>query len=389
MKILVGTFTFPPQANGVAEIAKAQACLLAKRGHEVTVVTGVDAERTKEHSFGKLTVREFNIHGDCDPKIGYQGDIKSYQEFLASYGADIMIFNCWQNWTTDLAVPVFSQVRAKKVMVSQGFTAQVWDRHGRFPWGLGQWLRGQPYVWKLPKALRAFDHLIFLSKRQNLGRFFDCWLARRLGMTHYSVIPNGIHLNELAEKRIDFRKLHRIPEDQHLILNVANYCDRKNQLGALRAFLSANRKDAALVFIGNEHNEYTDMMFRILQSHSAAAPRVFILEKVSKELINAVYQTADLFLFSSKDETQPLAVLDAMGAGVPFISTDVGCVDEFPGGIIARSESEMNRALNKVLDDTELSHQLGQEGRVAAQQTYSWESVITKYEQLFQRLTGK
>ena len=385
MKILVTSFTYPPQANGVAEIAKAQATLLAKRGHDVSVATAYDPERKSAHSEG-VPVHEFRIEGDFDPKIGYHGEIKEYQQFIAAYPADIILFNCWQNWCVDLALPSFSQIRARKVMVSQGFSAHCWYPQRRFPWGLVQWLRNQPYVWRLPAFMRAFDHLVFLTGMQNFGRFFDYWIARRVGLTHCSVVPNGIHLHELEAAPIDFRKFYEIPSGDLLLLNVANYCDRKNQLMALRAFCALSRNDASLVFIGSEHNEYTDQMLDILNQYPAQASKVKILQKVPKQHINAAYQAADLFLFSSKEETQPLAVLDAMGAGVPFVATDAGCVSEFPGGVIVRSEAQMSRALTTLLSDPTRRAELGEQGRGAARGRYSWEHVVDEYERIFQRL---
>src|SRR5207244_1308390 len=118
---------------------------------------------------------------------------------------DIILCNCWQNWATDLAVPVFHRTRARKVILTQGLDAQTWKRHGRFPWGLGQWIRGWPYAWRLPGVMDEFDQLIFLSKRRDFGRFFDHWLAVRFGKRHISILPNGVFMKELrAPPSVDF-----------------------------------------------------------------------------------------------------------------------------------------------------------------------------------------
>src|SRR5262249_42476606 len=85
-------------------------------------------------------------------------------------------------------------------------------------------------------------------------------------------------------------------------------------------------------------------------------------------------------------ETQPLVILDAMAVGVPFISTDDGCVAEFPGGLLVRNEAETAAAIRKVLDDSDLARRLGEEGKAATDATYSWDKVITSYERLFKSL---
>ena len=40
--ILISTWTYPPQRNGVSHVAHAHAIGLAKLGHDVTVVTSCD-----------------------------------------------------------------------------------------------------------------------------------------------------------------------------------------------------------------------------------------------------------------------------------------------------------------------------------------------------------
>ena len=64
MKILIFSFTFPPQVGGVAEVARTQAAGFAARGHEVTVATAFDARRVKEHAPSGVIVRQFEVTTD-------------------------------------------------------------------------------------------------------------------------------------------------------------------------------------------------------------------------------------------------------------------------------------------------------------------------------------
>ena len=383
MKILIVSFTFPPQVGGVAEVARTQAVGFAARGHEVTVATEFDPRRDQTHGFGRFTVRQFKVAGS-DVSGGCRGEIAAYQDFIATHEADILLFNCWQNWATDMAIPTLPRTRAKKIMLSHGFDAHVWKRQPHFPWGLGAWLRAQPYVWRMPRLMRAFDRLVFLSARRDASRFFDVWLAQRVCPERITVIPNGVHLGEFSRPRDDFRKTYSTTT-KFLVLGVANYDERKNQLGTLRDFMAANRDDATLVFIGGEFNDY---QARVATAHAELRQRfpkakVLFLKKVPKEMIYAAYQAADVFILGAKHETQPLAILDAMAAGVPFISTNAGCVSEFPGGLVISGGMETTNALNRLLDDAELRKELGQQGRAACETKYDWERVLDAYERLF------
>ena len=386
MKVIISTFSFAPQTGGVAAVAEAQAVGLTARGHEVTVACEFDPRRPRDFSVGTVKVRQFKISGSYELGRGYHGEVREYQEFLASEPADILLCHCPQSWPVDLALPVFPRMRARTVLLSHGVDAHIWKRQEQFPWGIGQWLRSLPYVWRMPGLLRAFDQVVFLSARRDFGRYFDVWLAHWLGLKHCSIIPNGVHLEDLRGAREDFRGQFGIDARQFLLLNVANYCDRKNQLATLRGFLRAERQDATMVFIGQEHNEYSAGMEELLRQAGVRKGRVLILEKVSKDLINSAYRAADLFVLNAKAETQPLAILDAMAVGIPFISTDVGCVAEFPGGLLVKDEAETAAAIRRLLDDSALAQRLGAEGRAATDATYSWDKVITAYERLFSRL---
>ena len=374
----------------MAEIAKAQAFGLARRGHEVTVATERDPARATERWPAHVTVREFSVSGAGNARSGCQGETAAYKRFIASLETDIILCNCWQNWATDLAVEVFPKTRAKKVILSQGFNAHLWHRHRRFAWGLGQWLLARSYVRRLPAMLKAFDHLIFLSSQRDRQRFYDHWMAGRLALTRRSILPNGVWLRELAERQPAFRQRHGI-QTPHLVLNVANYCDRKNQMAALRAFAKLGRRDATLVFIGSERNTYSEQMVHLGRELLRAdfQKHVLILTQVPRATIYSAYQAADIFLLPSKDETQPVVLLEAMGSGVPWVSTPTGCVREMPGGLIAHGETEMADALATLLNDSGRRRQLGEQGRAAVQSRYSWESVLQRYEALFEELLGE
>ncbi len=384
MRILVTSFTFPPQANGVAEAARTQSAGLAARGHEVTVATGFDAARSPEHSPPGVTVRQFKVSGAANIRGGCQGDTAGYGRFIASYGGDIILCNCWQIWTTDVAIQFFPATMARKVIVSHGFAAQIWHPSPRFAWGLGQWLFAQRYVLRLPRMMKAFDRLVFLSPRRDAGRFFDHSVARLFFPGRVSVIPNGVHLSDLEKAGADFRQRWNIGA-KYLLLNVAYYSPLKNQLATLRDFMRSNRPDATLVFIGSEFNDYSAKMKALYESSRAEFPRaqVLFLEKVPRQTINAAYRAADVFILSSTQETQPLAILDAMACGVPFISTNVGCVTDFPGGWVVPSGGRTTRAIHRLLDDPGLRRQLGEQGRAASLAKYDWKQVLNSYERLF------
>lgn len=153
----------------------------------------------------------------------------------------------------------------------------------------------------------------------------------------------------------------------------------------VKAFLKSNVKDTTMVFIGNEKNNY-NVKLEILVKKLGIRNKILFLEKLSREEIVAAYLSADIFICSSLWEAQPLSILDAMNAGIPFISTDVGCVLNMPGGLIVKNWSEMGQKMKVLIEDEVLRKKLGEEGRRASEGFYSWELVIGKYESLIKKL---
>ncbi|HUA67286.1 MAG TPA: glycosyltransferase family 4 protein [Candidatus Saccharimonadales bacterium] len=387
MKILITTFTYPPNRDGVAEHSTVLANGLARRGHAVTVATEFHPDRKLDALDANPRVEQFKISGLANWRIGIRGETVAYQKFLHNYKGDLILFSCWDVWSTSLALPQANSLKTRKVLVSHGFANHIWNRHHQFPWGLGQWIGGWPLVLKLPFDMRKLDQLVTLSHRCDFDRFFDNWVARATGYRKRSIIPNGAFAEEFIGDLPDFRAEFGIGSGS-LLLNVANYCDRKNQIMLLRAFRQAQLDGATLVLIGSEFNDYAIRLKQLDAELQRTYPagHVLLLEKLTRVQTCAAFRSADLFVLSAKAETQPIALLESMASHTPFLSTDVGCVEELPGGIVVHSEQEMIEKMKLLVANPTLRKQLADEGWAASQKTYNWSRVIDAYENLFRQL---
>ena len=96
--------------------------------------------------------------------------------------------------------------------------------------------------------------------------------------------------------------------------------------------------------------------------------------------------TADVFVFPSLYEAMPMALIEAMGSGLPIVGGDIPAMREVLGdaGIIVPPENavEIANAVRRVLKSTELANRLRQASieRVAL---FSVTKMVESYERLF------
>ena len=389
-RVLITTFTYPPNKDGVASACGLLAEGLATRGHQVLIATLRNPHSVSSTQGSNPSLHEFEIGGTPSVRDGLHGQVGELKKFVADFDGDVIISHCLDTALTSAAMQGFHASAANKVLVSHGYPVHMVPWQPRFPWGLARWLGWQPFVWRLPSLLRKFNRVVFLSSHQDWGRFFDHRIARLIGHPGIRVIPNGVDWKTSGADISGFLKQHGIL-GKLLFLCVANYCDRKNQLLALRAYRRARIANSALVFIGSEFNDYSRQMNDLDRALRPEFPEgtVIVLEKIGRDITEALLQSMDVFVLSAKQETQPIVLLESMAAAKPFVSTDTGCVRELAGGLVATTEKELVEKLRVLADNAKLRERLGMEGRSDFLAHYRKEAVLDAYEKLINELRSQ
>lgn len=133
------------------------------------------------------------------------------------------------------------------------------------------------------------------------------------------IICNGINTQSYKPK------LNYSVDGKFKILNIARFSEQKNHIGLLEAFRIFHSKysNSILSIIG-EGEKRGEIEEFIRKNKLADCVQLLGLKS---EVANYLYET-DIFVLASLYEGIPMTILEAMAAGVPIVSTEVGGVPD-------------------------------------------------------------
>ncbi len=208
-------------------------------------------------------------------------------------------------------------------------------------------------------------------------------------------IPNGVDLaafNNHGDKKQALRKELGLADNDNVIGTVANFRKIKNHIFLLRAFhkLVKGNKKVKLLLIGQGFErdpENSEQEIRDFIKEKGLARNVLLLGFRSDIL--ELLSVMDIFCLTSFKEGLPISLIEAMAAGLPLVGTDVAgikdtIIPDKNGFLVPTGDvTGLKNSLLTLLNDESLRHSMGQESKSLARNTYSLDSCIKKYEDLF------
>ena len=168
----------------------------------------------------------------------------------------------------------------------------------------------------------AADPIIALFEGNRQRQIRDGAEARRT-----RVVPNGIDLERFAKLRD--RRPAEVPKVLGLIGRVVPIKDIKTFIRAIRAAVSAMPEvEGWIVGPDDEDKSYAEECRHLVGSLGLEGKVKFL----GFQKVDDILPKIGLNVLTSISEAQPLVVLEGFAAGVPSISTDVGCVRELIEG---------------------------------------------------------
>ena len=261
------------------------------------------------------------------------------------------------------------------------------------------------YISFLPKGLMRMGARRF---SQHQGNALDAMVIpsqpmldvlRQYGVTSEArVIPTGLEETSFRHgDRADFRERYGIPQDRPMMLFVGRLAFEKNIHFLLEVLQLVRQTIPNVLFLIAGEGPARHSLEQAVEAGGMAGNVKFLgyLDRFTE--LNDCYAAADVFVFSSRTETQGLVLLEAMAQATPVVSiAEMGTKDVLKEGegvlISSEDAGEFAAKVVTLLRNPDTREQLGKAGRRYA---LTWSSrmqaerLVAYYQEVVERYTGK
>ena len=378
MRIAIVSEYYYPQLGGITEQAYGQATALARRGHDVTLITPnlllpphrIDDGPPRPETFEVVRVgRAYPFYINASEARLAVGPLlaSAIGRLFRRRGFDVLhVHNPW-----GVAMPIISVMRSRA-------SATVGTIHSVVPEGY-RLLR----LFRRPLRI-VFEHL---DARVAVSRSVVDSIEPHFSGLGFDVIPNGVDTGFFSPDAVP---LPHLEDGMRNVLFMGRFDPRNGLRHMLRAFvlLRAKRDDARLVILGDGplRSVYQRLVPSELREHVLFEGRV-------DRLRPNYLASADVLCTPCQLASFGMVLLEAMSAGVPVVASrnsgfQLLMEDGVHGRLIDPPDSEPNfaAALDHLLEHSSLAASMGDAGRKEVIARYSWDVVADRLERLYERL---
>lgn len=231
-----------------------------------------------------------------------------------------------------------------------------------------------------------------LQRRADLvigGSRHTCSEVEHLGMRRLHVLPNGIRIPDMSGLGPDRRRLREqfgIADSTILVGVVSRLHPGKGHRHLFEAISRLRHRglDVALLVVGDgDHRAALEEQVRSL----ALSPAVRFAGRV--ESVAPYLAAMDVYCLPSLKESLSIAVLEAMAAGLPVVTTRVGdfatLIDPGRNGYLAApgDAAALEEPLGSLVSDRALRERIGQAGLQTVRERFSLQSMVRRLESLY------
>ncbi len=241
----------------------------------------------------------------------------------------------------------------------------------------------------VPWVVKKSDKIVTVShfEKNRIAEFFGIKNDKRL-----TAIYNGVstHFKPVTDKS----ELKRVKEKYHLpdhfFFFLGNTDPKKNTLGALKAFsdfLKQSKSDYKLVMLDYDTNELKKLLIEI--GDKDLINNIVLTGYVINTDLPAIYSLCTIFLYPSLRESFGIPMLEAMGCGVPVITSNTSSMPEVAGDaahiIDPYKPEEITQGIIKILADAAYYDTLCKKG-IERNKLFSWKNMAEQVLELYNEI---
>lgn len=240
-----------------------------------------------------------------------------------------------------------------------------------------------PWSWIVDAEFRLLlhtaDRLIVFSD------YMKTLVSHHVPVSRIEVIPLGVNLRAYATQKRTLRE----SDEAFRIICVARLVAVKGLETLVKAVGLIQPKvnlRTYIVGIGPLRSK-----LQVLIDETGLANKVKLCGFLPDKKKRAYLENSDLFVLPSLYEPIPIAILEALAAGLPVVASDVGGIPELVrqgvNGLLVKPgmPHDLAAAISKLIDDDKLRRKLASNARESVRE-YDWPVVAKKYLSFYQEL---
>lgn len=395
MRIGLFTDTYPPYINGVSTSVLMLKQGLEKLGHKVYVVT-VNSENFHYKKEDDVLMIPGVPIGILDFRMTSLYPLRA-QKIIKSWNLDVI------HTHTEFGVGSFARLIAKQYNIPLVHTYHTMYEEYIYYITKGYFDGASK---KLVEYLTLFlcdktvEELIVPTKKT-----YDLFKEKYKVKRDVHIIPSGIDVTRFYRENINKKELENlkkelnIKKDDFIILYVGRIAKEKNIEFLINNLNDISKKipKTKMVIVG-DGPDMNDLA--LLVHENKLDKKVIFTGKVPWNDIPKYYQLANVFVTSSKTETQGLTVIEAMAASKVVVAIKdesfLLVMTDQQDGLFFETEEEYKNLIYKIYSDKKFADMIAKQARITANQynpvVYAkrvlriYESVINKDTNVFKKV---
>lgn len=344
--------------SGVSLTAAKHVDLLSRNGFVTHVLSSCD-------------VNCLNVQCETVSFVGARGagslysparvDTRRLRAAIVELAPAFVLVEAWQSAICEAAINVAYELKIPVAMISHGISVSAYSKHWFDRFRSMLWRRYEMNA--LPNAIRRLDAITTLDLRSASDRFLDRDIAAREGVPVFELTNSAI--NKAS-------RFYSCVERGAYIVNVGYFSRIKNQLGLI-GVLAQLPDYISLHLIGQRKGGYFARC-QALVSKLRLNERVRFIEDTECNVGEEIAR-ARLYASASITEALPVTLLEAMFAGTPFVSPDVGAVSALAAGGVICGSGDLVSKINDLFLDNNMWGRYSEGGRKLYSNRYSDDAV--------------